>query len=502
MRKLWILLLALGMWRMAWAAPAKPADQDDVRDRLGERFTSRGRGISFRPPMGGAEAKRTAIGTDIVRYSDADEKWALNVSMMTFEKPTKLVAKDDPATPQDETKTNPGILQQIVRGFSRTIRARNVLRQDVVNVGQYDAGMIVVRYMLGASTMLRQQAIIQRNDQLFYVLDFVSPSGHTPNDKPDVEDPAERMAVEIFGAVLDSVQLLDQKPLLADEEERLYRTRTLLVNLPKRIRETLSPEEYFRVIQNGKDIGWTYVIEEPGERLGENGFFVASLSEATPAKDTTVKVASEMFCSLDLSKAKEAWVTINYIEKAATKSTASEFGQSEKKMEKVLDERNGDVPANDPKAPRLRPTLRYHLNVTQTSKTAATPINRDLPPFYIPQAIGAMLPRLVPYTEPKGYLFLVWVGSERELIKRYIDVEPARTETFNGSTDRMIVVKDRIGLEGEPVLHYFSASGKYLGNFNKSSGVSVVGSDQQTMARLWPNATFARPQVLDKPGGN
>src|SRR3954465_5055181 len=105
-------------------------------------------------------------------------------------------------------------------------------------------------------------------------------------------------------------------------------------------------------------------------------------------------------------------------------------------MEKVLDERDGIAPANDPKAPRMRQTLRYALHVTQTSKTAATPINRDLPPFYIPQAISSMLPRVVPPGEPKGYLFLVWVGSERALIKRYIDVEPVRTETFNGSTDR------------------------------------------------------------------
>jgi len=93
---------------------------------------------------------------------------------------------------------------------------------------------------------------------------------------------------------------------------------------------------------------------------------------------------------------------------------------------------------------------------------------------------------------------LVWVGGERELIKRYIDVEPVRTETFGGQTFKSIVVKDRIGLEAEPTMHYFTVDGKYLGNFNKGSGVTMVVSNQQTMARLWPNATMARPQVLDK----
>jgi len=219
---------------------------------------------------------------------------------------------------------------------------------------------------------------------------------------------------------------------------------------------------------------------------------VASLSEASGEKNLKVQVASEMFCSLDLKKAKEAWVTVNVVEKDGIKNHASEFGQSEKRNER------GDDVANDPKSPLVGVRERYQFHVTQTSKTNATPIARELPPFYIQQAISAMLPRLVPLSEPKGYLFLVWVGSERELIKRYIDIEPVRNETFGGQTFKAIVVKDRIGLEAEPTLHYFTVDGKYLGNVNKSNGVTMVISNQQTMAKLWPNATMARPQVLEK----
>src|SRR6266850_157152 len=301
MRKFWIialLLLAAGpIWAVDKAAPkAAGADEDDVRDRLGERFTSQGRGISFRPPLGGAQIKRTPIGTDIVRYTAADEKWSLNVSMLTFDKPTKLLSVDNPNTPEDESKTKPGILQQIAQQLGQN-NSTEVLRQDVVNLGPRDVGMLVARYTQGGQTVLRQQALIQRNDQLFYVLDFTSPSGRTPADKPEVEDPAERVAVDIFAAVVDSVQLLDQKALIADEEERLYRTRTLLVSLPNRIKTALAPEQYFRVMQGGKDIGWMFVTEELGERQGESGFFVASLSEATAEKNLKVQVASEMFCS-------------------------------------------------------------------------------------------------------------------------------------------------------------------------------------------------------------
>jgi len=42
---------------------------------------------------------------------------------------------------------------------------------------------------------------------------------------------------------------------------------------------------------------------------------VASLSQATAEKNLKVQVASEMFCSLNLKKAKEAWVTVNIVER-------------------------------------------------------------------------------------------------------------------------------------------------------------------------------------------
>ena len=160
MRRIWtvaLLLLAAGpIWGADKAAPLPAsktvADEDDVRDRLGERFTSQGRGISFRPPIGGAQIKRTPIGADIVRYTSADEKWSFNVSMLTFEKPAKLLSVDDPRTPEDESKTKPGILQQIVQQLGQNNIATEILRQDVVNVGKNDVGMLVARYTQGGAT--------------------------------------------------------------------------------------------------------------------------------------------------------------------------------------------------------------------------------------------------------------------------------------------------------------------------------------------------------------
>src|SRR4051794_30802137 len=142
MRKFWAVLLLLLTATPLWAAeipasksapkPAAATDEEDVRDRLADRFTSLGRGVSFWAAMGGVQMKRTPIGADIVRYSAADEKWSLNVSMLALEKPAKLLSVDNPATPEDEAKTKPGILQQIAQQHQQNNVSTEVLRQDVV----------------------------------------------------------------------------------------------------------------------------------------------------------------------------------------------------------------------------------------------------------------------------------------------------------------------------------------------------------------------------------
>jgi hypothetical protein len=471
----------------------------DASQYLGERFTSRAAGLSFRPPVNGTQIKPPAVGINIVQYINSDEKWALKVSQMVFEKPARLVGKDDPTTPTvDESKTQPGVLGEMEKQVTMQQSGCHVMRQDVINVGSYDTGLLVLRYMQGTQAYLRQIAMLQRNDQHYYVLDLTTPSSRTSDDAENAEDPAEALAVRIFRAMLDSVQVLDLRAIQADNDQRLYRSRTLLVNLPKRLKEVLAAESFLRVQRKGKDIGWSYVVEELGDRQGQNGLYVAALSQGLTEPGTKVDTASEMFCAE--SRKNEMWVTITVVEKDGTKDSISEFGQSDRRTTRVLESTNGDDP-KDLQRPAMRSMERYRLNVTQTNKTGPTNIARDLAPYYLPQALSNLLPRLVPLDEAKGYLFLVWVSNERELVHRYIDVEKEQPVTFGGQTIRAVVVKDRLGLEGDPTYHYFSRDGRYLGYETPSANLTVLVSDQKTLEGLWPNANLVRPHVVDSNGG-
>ena len=73
--------------------------------------------------------------------------------------------------------------------------------------------------------------------------------------------------------MLDSVTLLDRGAIRREQEDRLYRTRTLFVNLtPARLKAALIPEQWLRVIHDGKDVGYTYICEQQAgdiPRLGK-----------------------------------------------------------------------------------------------------------------------------------------------------------------------------------------------------------------------------------------
>jgi hypothetical protein len=474
------------------------APPDDAGSFLASRYESRAAGISFRPPAGGERIKPAVIGTNIVQFSNRDDRWSLNVTQLVFDKPSRLIPRDNPATPEvDEGRSEPGLIEQTVKRIQTQNASTQVLRQDLINVGKYDAALIVLRWTEGAQTWLRQIALVQRSELHFYSFDFRTPSGRLPTDKEEEEDPGETKAVEIFNAILDSVILLDQRPLEYDRDERLIRTRGLFLQWPAKIPAVLASEQYFRVTRGGKDVGWMYVVEEPGQRNGIDGYYVATLSQVMSPEGQKFDSAIEAFCAKD--RKSEAWVTITVVEGPdKTKTHYSEFGQSEPRMVRV---RLDDEGPNAQRGGRAEPARveRTMLTVTQTSKAGASqPMTRELPPYYLPHALTGVLPRLVPEGQPKGYLFVVWAPTETNLVFRYIDAEREKKWTLGGRSITATRIIDRIGLEGDPTFHYVF-DGKYFGSDNPTTGVSVIAVNQQAFGQLYPDAKVGRPRVLDMP---
>ena len=162
---------------------------------------------------------------------------------------------------------------------------------------------------------------------------------------------------------------------------------------------------------------------------------------------------------------------------------------------------------DDKTQPPVRQSEIYTLNVTHLdSQGKREPVAKELRPWYLPQVMGHLLPRLVPLGEVKTYLFDTYVGDQRQVMLRYVDVGQERVVDLAGRRVRAVPISDRLGIEGTPTVHYVGADGQYLGSQTtyleangKKSTVLVLPSDKETLLRLWTNAKLTRPDPVEMP---
>ena len=142
-----------------------------------------------------------------------------------------------------------------------------LLRTELVPINGYDGAILASRFREGGAAFLMQQAIVRRTDKHYYVFSYTTPLTSGTGDakgNPDVEnDPAANRALETFAGIVDSVQVIDQEQVANDQADRLVRTRSLLLNwTAPRLRAAIVGESWLRLIKDGKDIGYTYIVEE------------------------------------------------------------------------------------------------------------------------------------------------------------------------------------------------------------------------------------------------
>jgi len=477
-------------------SPPKPA-ADDVDDLLGSTFTSVAAGISFRPPANCIQFRGVG-GDEIVQYVDERRDWILKVGRIRVSEPLPLVNYPDKfGIPQK------GLMEITLDHTRETTPGAEVLRSDVVPLTDCNAAMIAVRYTVNAQRKLTQQAILQAHpatdpkdpkgpprSMLYYVFNFTTPGAGSRPDQPRLtDDPREKLSVDVFRQVLDSVKLIDNENIRKDQDERLIRARALFVNWSAAyIDSKLQAEQFLRVIRDGKDIGYMYVVEQPelraavpGVQIGIHSTTWPEAGDSAAGAKTQADLETWMWSTCD--RKHESWSSIAYIvsddgrKKADSvkRSQVQEFGSADQHPE------TWDLTVK---------TMSTHGN--------AVPVSRVLPPFYVPQAIGHLLPRLLPIKEPKTYMFATYVGQQREVMSRYMEVEKEQEVSLAGQKVRAVPIRDRIGLEGSVTVHYFSPypEGNYLGSYSKDSGVTVLPADRQTILQLFPTATLKAPDKI------
>ncbi|MGF1632364.1 MAG: hypothetical protein ACFCVE_00815 [Phycisphaerae bacterium] len=473
-------------------APAEPAD-----DLLGEKQTVMSGGISFRPPAGLKLAEEVGDDKDATRFRDenTDRNWLLTVDVLQMPQPTQLLEQTAAGG-----RRVPGLLEQQEQLLSQS-QPGEIVRNDVTNAGTAEVGLLFNHYSLGLGTRLSQRAYVRTSQDRFVVLHLVVPAPR----KDFREDENVRQAARAFRQMIDSVQVLDLSAIRRDQEDRLFRTRALLLNWNERkYREVLPREQWLRHVRDGRDIGYTYMLGEltdgiasdglgdPAARLGPDGkadgVLVGTRSRLFSADGDQVDDETLAWTSFD--HARENFQYVRVLQADAGTSAMSQVGIGERGMRVIADPYGGTE-----NNPRVRQVKVHALRVNFAGDGAAggNELYRELPPFYVPQVALSLIPRLVPLNQPRTFMFAGYDPQRREVMSRYVDVLPVRTMAFGGQNQATVVVEERVGLEGPVTRHYMTPAGRWLGSVDTGRNLTTLPTDAATLQTIWQNADLSRP---------
>lgn len=449
-------------------------DEIDNSSLTGPVFNDPLQGISLRPPAQAQTVRENQTAGDIVQFVNKDLGWVLKVSRAQMPRPIAL------ATAAGKS----GLLDLTIQQFKAANPSAKILQQHVEHIGQYDCALLVARYTQAAQVRLMQQAIFHFSDSIYYVLTMTSPGS-------DTQAPEEQRATHTFDQVIQSVQLIDRAKIKEDQDQRLLRSRDFLNSLTtEKIRSVLVPEQFERITQNGHDIGYRYITESQEKRFGKDGIRIGVRTHLEAANST--KIDSEAWLTSSFDRKQEEWSLGTLTTNAkGEKNAISELGTSTQYTKRVFDPVHGKTDPSDPGQPPVRVENIYELRVTQiTTNGTSQPTIRELPPFYVPQALGYLLPGLLASEPGKTFMFAVWSDPDQEVLARYLEVGQPEPSTQEGKKIIIIPVADRLRLEGSPMTHYITADGKELWS-RDANGVNTIPCDRAALVDIWktPNLT-------------
>lgn len=472
-----------------------------IGDALDPAFVSTTAGISVRPPPGGKMIRRNGgQGDELVRFINDADNWTMIVSRVILSEPVPLTL------PQAGNGKGSGFADTVAAQMPSDTPGK-LIRTDLQPINGYDGAILASRYTEKGAKKLMQQAIVRRTDKAYYVVTY-----STPVTQEDLStDPAAQKATETFEKIVDSITLLDQQKIADEQIDRLIRTRAVMVNwTPEKLHSVLVPEQWLRLMKDGQDIGYTYIVEEQAgdlprklkrneDKVKDLGVRVGVRSRTVPVDGTIVDAESWMWVQDDRKRESfhnQLVSTERGKEKEFTYAMDAGMSVRQDRVVPVRVQNPAGVGQNIEK----EIDDRYTLKVVSTSKNQSLPpVDRELPPYYLPQALVHLMPRLLPLKEARTYLFASYVPETRQVMLRYVDVENATEVTLGGKKQLAVPIKERAGLEGSTTTHYLTVDGKYLGSVNEENHITILATDEASLRAIWKDAKFERPADVEDP---
>jgi hypothetical protein len=497
------LLILLSILLIAW-----PAEAND--------YSSIEQGIKVTMP----EGETLVRGSDrqpedpkvLAVVTVPEDDWRFELRRVELTQPMPLESRDLP-----EGGRQIGMLEGVAEELQRAVGGE-LIRMDLAPLADADAGVFAIRYNAGPASLLRQEALVRSSDELYFRMSLVGPAPAVPQEQL-ADDPDVRRMVATFNEAFNSIEMIDQAALIAEQDQRLEATRAFFIGLNQRGRLATAAhgETWCLVERQGMPIGFARMIEEPADEVPDQPF--QAFDERSPALDPLLAEGVRVGIRLRIPDAGEDGGTLNraswsyasreldiedFREMTLIRPPAEEADEAEEADDGsyalvIGQMRSRRVPVRGPdisRGPGLgsEPTFSYkqqgRLEVTFTldGEVVGEPLERDLSPFYVPKAVDHLLPRLLATWGSKNYMVASYVPEERQVYTRYLDVLPAEVVKVPvGGEREAIVVESRLGYAGDVTKHFIDAKTfRWLGSSTPSQAIRIVPTTREAVAAAFP----------------
>jgi hypothetical protein len=420
-----IALLAVPALAQQPAAPAT-AQAPGAHRLADEVWEDRAYGIRVRLPVDVTAKSQT--GDDyLLRAADQHGQFTLALAVKRSNSILTLAKVADSARKQ--------ILS--VQGTSDILEERNA-----AIMGR--PGVVIHARMPLTTTgeQLLSQAIVQLDGQTFAVLEGRTAFGNRTNFQP------------VFDAVVASMEMDDPKVLDQRRQETLtagheWRTRVGI----KALQTALLPEQLYRLVKDGQDIGYVRMRQGRGQREGFQGFEVEVQTRIVSGADNIDSLARFFLSDDDRA---EFW-TITTTKRPAAAAPAGAAAGALTFVETGI--RTDDEILISTDGPPGH----------KKNRLARPPVG------YLSQVEAALLPQILPIDRPATYGFYFYNARDGRLTFRTDQVTPALTG-FGLST--------RLSPNDAPIRSMYTAQ-RVLVEKELGPGEKQLPTTAQELQRLW-----------------
>jgi len=415
-----------------------PLEADAVVAELDQRHVNAISGYSFCPPVK-TQRLREYTSASRVSWIRIQEKtgaliWALSVYQ-------NQVAVD-------KENVDPNVLAKVLAGRLRQQERFDVEKHELGKVGHLRA--IHFRGRTGIDWERQTWVVTQPGNFLVF----------------RIAGPAEldKRLDGLLDKCLETLRLIDVKEVRQNRRNDLAAGAGALGPVTAdKLAAAIRPEaQWYLLTYQGKNAGFMRVVESARPLSGVEGYAVRAWTMVEVPKLPVRLLRREMFVSQDrkVERWLDQWQTGG--DKKAENGAETGLVQDDRLVCEV-----------DPGGGQKMQVHEYDL--------------RDKADYYLPRALGMLLPRLVDLGKPAGYAFVTYNGAKNAFeIRSFAVVGPASVMMGDAQV-QAVKVTDRSSDDVEPATVYLSPAGDLL-RMESPDGLVMELSSAAAVRKAYPKA--------------